>query len=334
MTFLELAERDRLVASNYVDAIVASTLVSPYLEIGRVIKVLVKDFIDAPPSKRSAEDLKLKINEYLRNFVRYTWSPNLWSQEFGSNMITRGALDSVSWIMEQAPAVQREQILSKYFFQPDSLQPITDDMAYGLFDSIENSIDEHIDYYLGTVDITGDLAIKKLKSSVDDDIAMGMFWLANMGSWSMWNGYTNGIFDVISLLPALVSVWMWWAVLDAKTCASCILLHGTLFPVAETLLDHPHGRCIPLPIIISDPFSGVALPPMDIETGEEWFMAQAASVQKGVLGNAGYGAWKNGAVSLSDFSESHDHFLYGSFRRQASLSSILGEHKARVYYGQ
>jgi len=63
-------------------------------------------------------------------------------------------------------------------------------------------------------------------------------------------------------------------------------------------------------------------------------MAQAASVQKGVLGNAGYGAWKNGAVSLSDFSESHDHFLYGSFRRQASLSSILGEHKARVYYGQ
>jgi hypothetical protein len=251
-------------------------------------------------------------------------------------MIGRGAFDATSWIMEQAPTIQKEQILGKYFFQPDSLQPITDDMAFGLFDAIADSIDEHIDYYVSTFPITGNIAVEKLKKSIDDDIAMGMFWLANMGSWSMWNGYTNGIFDIISLLPSLVSGWMWWAVLDAKTCASCIVLHGTIFPVTESLLDHPHGRCIPLPIIISDYYSqnGIPLPPMDVETGEEWFMSQDASVQSGVLGQAGYGAWKNGAVSLSDFSESHDHFLYGSFRRQASLSSILGEHKARAYYGQ
>lgn len=337
MAFLDAAEQDRLEASNYVDAVIASTMVEPYLEMSKLVKSLVNEFVTTPSDKITIRDLKYIIrNSYLRAFETYSWDPLTWSQENVYGMLNRGVFDAASWIMEQAPAIQKEQILGKYFFQPDSFQPITDEMAESLFNAIADSIDEDIDYYENTFPITGELAAEKLKSSIDDDIAMGMFWLANMGSWSMWNAYTNGIFDIISILPTLIGGWMWWAILDSKTCASCIVLHGTIFSATESLLDHPHGRCIPIPIVASNYFTdnGIIQPPLDIETGEQWFSSQSAETQSAILGPSGYRAWNSGAASLSDFSETHDHFLYGSFKRQASLSSILGEHKARAYYGQ
>ena len=35
---------------------------------------------------------------------------------------------------------------------------------------------------------------------------------------------------------------------DDRVCCSCLALHGTEFPLDETLDDHPNGRCAMIPV--------------------------------------------------------------------------------------
>lgn len=42
----------------------------------------------------------------------------------------------------------------------------------------------------------------------------------------------------------VVTGWIWWSARDARTCLSCLSLHGQKFPLGEELNDHHRGRCI------------------------------------------------------------------------------------------
>lgn len=99
-----------------------------------------------------------------------------------------------------------------------------------------------------------------------------------------------------------VSHWRWIARLDRRTCAACIALHGTLHPVSEHMQSHPRCGCF-------------ALPEMDTNraflTGVEWFNQQDADVQRAILGNAKYKAWKQHKFSLLGIvGHSHDRGMY------------------------
>ena len=89
-------------------------------------------------------------------------------------------------------------------------------------------------------------------------------------------------------------------------CRSCLAMHGTMHPLDEPgPLDHHQGRCSRVPVTktwkelgIDAPEPGGAVKPGD---GEKWLNSQPESVQREILGNRGYDAWKRGDWPSSDW---------------------------------
>ncbi len=118
--------------------------------------------------------------------------------------------------------------------------------------------------------------------------------------------------------------WIWLAAKQARTCIACLMLDGTIHPLSERLVDHPNGRCVPCPIV-----KGAELPRR--QTGAQWLEKQPEDVQRRVLGDASYEAWKAGAVDLADFVGRKTSREWGTTRYARSLSDILGPERAKQY---
>lgn len=113
------------------------------------------------------------------------------------------------------------------------------------------------------------------------------------------------------------------ATLDARVCLCCIALHGTRLELNEQVLDHHRGRCVSVAKI-----RGI---PLSVPTGEDWFNTLPEADQLGILGYAGFEAWKAGAVNLKDFVKPYQDDLFGEMIQAASLKGILGD-AAKQYY--
>ncbi len=114
----------------------------------------------------------------------------------------------------------------------------------------------------------------------------------------------------------IVEGWLWLASKSARTCVMCLAMDGTFHTLDERLDDHPGGRCVMAPAV-----KGVPRPLR--ETGAEWFEKQDEATQRKVLGNAGYEAYKAGAVELQDFVGQRWSRDWGTTRYARSLKSAL-----------
>ena len=92
--------------------------------------------------------------------------------------------------------------------------------------------------------------------------------------------------------------WVWLANLSARTCSSCVAMHGTEHELDEPgPLDHQQGRCSRMPRVKPELVSGAPKPV--IESGPEWLERQPEGVQRSVLGPRRYEAWKAGDYPAS-----------------------------------
>ena len=89
---------------------------------------------------------------------------------------------------------------------------------------------------------------------------------------------------------------------------------------ANGIITH---NCAAVPALRGDPRDDPGW-----ETGAGWFAAQGADVQRQVLGDAGYEAYKAGAVSLDDFIGLRRSREWGTTRYARSLVQIAGEKDA------
>jgi SPP1 gp7 family putative phage head morphogenesis protein len=139
----------------------------------------------------------------------------------------------------------------------------------------------------------------------------------------------------------VISGWRWSASLGPNTCAACIAMDGTVHPLSEPMHDHPNGRCTPVPVTIfndgRNPMRRVRREDGEydlVETdGAGWFDTQPESVQRRVLGPAGYRAWQAGEVQLGDFVGVRTTEAFGSTVQAKSLRGILGD-GAGAFYGE
>jgi len=115
------------------------------------------------------------------------------------------------------------------------------------------------------------------------------------------------------------------AVLDNRTCLSCLALNGSEMDIDERVDDHWNGRCTSVFIVKGRP--------VDVQSGEDWLNAQTDDRQQTIMGNANYAAWQDGAVSLMDFVQHTSDPLFGDMVQEASLKGILGD-AAQNYYDQ
>jgi hypothetical protein len=111
-----------------------------------------------------------------------------------------------------------------------------------------------------------------------------------------------------------VSGWQWLAELDDRVCMSCVVMHGTIHGLDETLNDHHNGRCAMIPI--------VGEPVLQPDAGIQWFESLSAEQQKARMGNGRYEAWKAGSFELPEISKVYNDDVYGEMRRETPLKEL------------
>jgi hypothetical protein len=103
-------------------------------------------------------------------------------------------------------------------------------------------------------------------------------------------------------------------------CMSCVAQHGTLYKVDERLKDHFNGRCVPVPLTILNPE-----PFIKEGAGQEWFEKQPESVQRQMMGEGRYQAWKDGKFKFGQLSAGREDPVYGIMQQERSLKDLLNK---------
>lgn len=95
---------------------------------------------------------------------------------------------------------------------------------------------------------------------------------------------------------------------DERTCVACLFADGRLYGLGESFDQHPNCRCVMTPILAN-------VPPVQFETGQQWFRRQPESTQRAMLGRGRFEAWQAGEASLDDMvSRDWDDTWGGSLR--------------------
>ena len=108
--------------------------------------------------------------------------------------------------------------------------------------------------------------------------------------------------------------WQWCANLSsARTCPSCLSMHGTIHDVDEPgPIDHHQGRCARVPCTKTWEqlgFHGIPEPPGAIKAGDgiRWLEQQPDDVQSKIMGPKRLNAWKSGDYPPEDWSVRISH---------------------------
>lgn len=88
-------------------------------------------------------------------------------------------------------------------------------------------------------------------------------------------------------------------------CAACLMADGKFYPLDVPFEEHPQGRCTTIPVVAD-------MPPVEWETGREWFMKQDAATQRSILGPGTYDAWRAGKFGLDNIVKRHDDETWGA----------------------
>lgn len=104
---------------------------------------------------------------------------------------------------------------------------------------------------------------------------------------------------------------------SSRTCLACLVEDGRLYSVGEQFSDHPNGRCFAEPVVegIPSPFG---------QSGLAWFEAQPQEVQRSIMGDAHYHAWRVGEFELKDAARMHSHPVWGEQPQVVPLKQLTG----------
>lgn len=99
---------------------------------------------------------------------------------------------------------------------------------------------------------------------------------------------------------------------STRTCANCLALDGTIYPLDAPQDFHPNDRCTYIPVL-----QNVELPKR--QTGAEWLAQQSAEDQAKVLGVSGAKAYRDG-LPLQNWIGVSKSKQWGEMRYQRSLA--------------
>lgn len=107
---------------------------------------------------------------------------------------------------------------------------------------------------------------------------------------------------------------------DERTCVACLFADGRFYQLNEGFDEHPSGRCTLVPVLAN-------VPPVQFETGQQWFRRQPERTQRAMLGRGRYEAWQAGDASLDDMvSRDWNETWGGSLRVTRVRDLAAGRH--------
>jgi SPP1 gp7 family putative phage head morphogenesis protein len=80
---------------------------------------------------------------------------------------------------------------------------------------------------------------------------------------------------------------------DDRVCPGCLMADGRTYPLGTTFESHVNCRCALVPIIRN-------VPPVQFQTGQEWFRQQPEAAQRRILGRGRFEIWQRGDATLDD----------------------------------
>ena len=104
---------------------------------------------------------------------------------------------------------------------------------------------------------------------------------------------------------------------DGRTCAACIADEGTLYDLRDIISDHPQGRCTSVPVV-------KGMPEVQWLSGEAWFRTQDEAVQRSILGDGRYEAWRDGRIEFSAMATHTYDETWGGGITPTPLSELVG----------
>ncbi len=111
----------------------------------------------------------------------------------------------------------------------------------------------------------------------------------------------------------IVKQWRWLSARQARTCATCWAMDGTIHDVDEPFVSHIQCRCTPVGILPDVPAGA---------TGATLFDALDASDQRKILGVGRFDLFKAGALDITDIPVEVDAGRWGKALRQRTLKEL------------
>lgn len=123
----------------------------------------------------------------------------------------------------------------------------------------------------------------------------------------------------------ILTGWMWRAK-TSTCCVACLIMHGTLHPVEETMTSHPNCRCAPVPKPKTWEELGYNVSNryqinFTITPGAQYFENLSDPDKLARLGPSRYAAYKAGDVAFVDFLTEPESEDWGRSRSVASINA-------------
>lgn len=101
-----------------------------------------------------------------------------------------------------------------------------------------------------------------------------------------------------------------------RTCLACLALDGKVYETGELLELHPQDRCTMVPIVRG-------FPPVQFQTGREWFETLPAEQQRKMMGPTRHNAWLEGKFDFRDMATRRENNVWGPSAIVTPVSELM-----------
>lgn len=151
---------------------------------------------------------------------------------------------------------------------------------------------------------------------VQEGLGMGLTDALRMARTLQLYAYRDATLANYRRHSDIVDGWIWSsALIQGRTCMSCVNMHGSIHTLDETLNDHHNGLCCMLPYVGGkNPIK---------QMGEEWFNNLSEAQQIAMMGKSKWEAWTAGKFTFDQLTDTHFDDVYGEMRIERSLQDLV-----------
>lgn len=172
---------------------------------------------------------------------------------------------------------------------------------------------------------------RKIARMIRDDLGQSLTWSLRTARTTQIYSYREAARANYIANDHVVKGWIWRCARGERTCMSCIAMDGTRHSLEERLNDHHNGRCFAEPETLTYRELGIDIDqpaPLVTEDAKAWFEKQPEALQRQMMGNGRFEAWKAGEFELGQLTKNSTDAVWGEIRVETPLKELVTQQKA------
>ena len=160
----------------------------------------------------------------------------------------------------------------------------------------------------------GQNPIEVARQAIRNGVGQSFTRIATIGRTEMLRAYRVTTLEQYQA-SRVVTAYRRLSARDERTCPACLFADGQVYELGESFDQHPNCRCTLTPILRN-------VPPVQYETGQQWFTRQPEGTQLAILGRGRYDLWRRGEASLDDMISRDWSDTWGGSLRVTSVGDL------------